>query len=366
MSIPSEDWIKRKQRYDLRDIQGYAHIMTGGQGVVSLFMIVDEHGAIKDRAVMKDSYLDQAHWDCLEIVGGVPIEIEVSYLLQSPKTVKIHSHAIFDELRMYRMHLEYAPSGDLFDLVGRYVNLGRRLPEPFIWYVARSMTEVGILMQQGDVEEPVSPWRTLIHRDIKLENMVLGPPLLSEFPSYPTPKMMDFGHTMQHYAGNPTPQRDQCMGGTPCYNAPERSGDNPGPMTPASDVYSVGCTLYAMINGTGGEPIHYDTNGNPMFFASDDGSKYTIHLQQVVLCCMRNDYTQRPTFQQMRDHMRHLFDNPSEELEVQRVTALSTRTVQQADRWIPTSLENRYELDYQPDDKYRIGSACNFIDPVEA
>nr|OQO27373.1 hypothetical protein B0A51_05265 [Rachicladosporium sp. CCFEE 5018] len=362
MSVPSKEWIKLKQRHDLRDVKGYAHIMTGGQGTVSLFMHVDQHGTIKDRAVMKDSYLDQAHWDCREMIDRMPIEIAAGYMLASPKTVKLHDHAIFKELRMYRMHLEYAPSGDLFDLVERYVNLRRLLPEPFVWYVAKSMTEVGILMQQGALDEPKTPWRTLFHRDIKLDNMVLGPPLASEFPSYPTPKMMDFGHMMQHYAGNPMPQRDQCMGGTVNWLAPERSGDDPGPMTPASDVYSVGCTLYHMMNGTVGSPIHYDTNGNPMFFASDNGAKYTIHLQQVVLCCMRTDYTQRPTFQQIMNRMRELFDNPSEDLEVQRVTALSLWTVQQADRWIPTSLEDRYELDYQKDDTYRLETACDFID----
>lgn len=42
-------------------------------------------------------------------------------------------------------------------------------PEPFLWFLLECLCIVGLLLERGEViRNPMSDWKTIIHRDIKL------------------------------------------------------------------------------------------------------------------------------------------------------------------------------------------------------
>jgi serine/threonine-protein kinase len=77
----------------------------------------------------------------------------------------------------------------------------------------------------------------IIHRDIKPQNIVLTPD--------GTIKVMDFGIAR---AGNTTMTQTGSVLGTAQYISPEQAQGKP--LTPASDLYSLGVTLYELATGT--------------------------------------------------------------------------------------------------------------------
>nr|OQO27372.1 hypothetical protein B0A51_05264 [Rachicladosporium sp. CCFEE 5018] len=366
MSRSSPEEIVAKQRKALSHYQGYDYLDAGAQGMVSVCMETDQHGTILSRTAVKDTYLDQFHWDHMEWIDGYPADIGATWRLQdqtsSNKVLHIEGSRVFLDLRMYRMFLEFAPHASLWSTLDRYWTANKRVPEAFLWNVAKSMVEMGVLMGQGDLVTPKSPWRTLVHKDIKLDNVVLAAPT-ADFPSYPTPKLMDFGHVGEIWPGNPISMAEQCWGGTQGWKAVERlpADDPPGPMTQASDVYSFGLTLYHLMNLSGGGPPRYTQDGQPAFGPGDPGSLFSPGLKDMVLECLHIDLRQRPSFGLLHAHIRAVLESPSGDPEMQRIQALSTRTLAQTGRYIPMSEITRYTLSYRGDDKYRLGTACRFL-----
>ncbi|KAK6439429.1 hypothetical protein LTR95_004354 [Oleoguttula sp. CCFEE 5521] len=249
----------------------------------------------------------------MEWVDGLPADIGAMYRLQdqttSVKPLRIEGHCVFPELRISRMLLELL--------------------------------------------------------DIKLDNVVLAPPLDGEFPSYPTPKLMDFGHVGEIYAGNPRSMADQCWGGTRGWKAPERLPDAnpPGPMTQASDVYSVGPTVYHLMNLSRGGAPRLDPDGIPTFAEQDAGFGFSPTLKEVVRCMVQTNHAARPTFEYLHKFIAELFATPADQPEAMRIKALATVRLEDAERWIPDSELWRYELDYRQDMRYRLDTVCRFLEP---
>jgi len=84
----------------------------------------------------------------------------------------------------------------------------------------------------------------LVHRDIKPENT-----FLEEHDDGPRVRVVDFGQAFIADAGASVGRLtdDGILGGTPAYLSPEQARGRQ--IGPASDIYSLGCTLYEMLAG---------------------------------------------------------------------------------------------------------------------
>jgi serine/threonine protein kinase len=69
-----------------------------------------------------------------------------------------------------------------------------RVPEPFLWHVFECLSIAGLLLERGVVEgNPMRNWNTIVHRDLRPDNIFFGMPDPERFNRYPTPKLGDFG-----------------------------------------------------------------------------------------------------------------------------------------------------------------------------
>ena len=87
----------------------------------------------------------------------------------------------------------------------------------------------------------------ILHRDIKPENIMLAPGCNA--------KIADFGLARDQF----NPEKEEVIWGSPGYVAPEVVM-NPEQVDQRSDVYSVGCVLYAMLTGAPPNPNMLDLN----------------------------------------------------------------------------------------------------------
>ena len=82
--------------------------------------------------------------------------------------------------------------------------------------------------------------RSMVHRDLKPDNILVGPDL--------EPKLLDFGLTLQLAARDTRlTQAGQIMG-TPDYFSPEQARGG-GPFDSRCDVFSLGVILYELLTG---------------------------------------------------------------------------------------------------------------------
>ena len=129
----------------------------------------------------------------------------------------------------------------------------------------------------------------IAHRDIKPGNILLA--------ENGTVKITDFGISRALDDGTVTTQTGM-LAGTPAYLAPEiaRGGDS----SRASDVYSLGSTLYHAIEGT--PPFGTNTNPLALLHAVSSGNvpppRNAGPLGETLMSLMRIDPSERPSMQE--------------------------------------------------------------------
>ncbi|HEU4410748.1 MAG TPA: protein kinase, partial [Polyangiaceae bacterium] len=107
---------------------------------------------------------------------------------------------------------------------------GGRLPEQFVMERMREAADALALAETYGI----------IHRDIKPSNLLLTPAGVL--------KIADFGLAFQAGGGTIGPGVPNQLEGTPFYMSPEQWSSTP--VTPAADVYSLGCTFYHLLVGS--------------------------------------------------------------------------------------------------------------------
>jgi len=167
--------------------------------------------------------------------------------------------------------MDYAPNGTLRERYPR----GTRLPlTTIVSYVKQIADALQYAHEEG-----------LVHRDVKPENMLLGPNnevLLSDFGIVTMSTSLDF----------PDPQK---MAGTPLYMAPEQISEQP---VRASDQYALGAIVYEWLCGTppfqGTLPelsIKHITVPPPSLRAKDP--TISSHVEYVVMTALAKNPQER-------------------------------------------------------------------------
>ncbi|QIX27320.1 serine/threonine protein kinase [Nocardioides sp. JQ2195] len=148
-----------------------------------------------------------------------------------------HEHvvAVYDLVREGDAHwlvMEYVPSVNLGELIRRD---GPLTPDDAARVVGQAATAVAAAHEAG-----------IVHRDIKPSNLLVA--------SDRTVKLSDFG--IARTGDDPTLTQTGMVTGSPGYLSPEVASGHPA--SPASDVWSLGATVFHAV--TGGPP--YDTTEN--------------------------------------------------------------------------------------------------------
>jgi hypothetical protein len=137
----------------------------------------------------------------------------------------------------------------------------------------------------------------IVHRDVKPANILIGEGGSVEG----LVKITDFG--ISHASGDVTLTQTGQITGTPAFLAPEVAQGHP--MSEASDVFSLGATLYTCLEGT--PPFGMDENALGMLHRVASGTivpprrsgSLTRPLQKILAA----DPADRPTMPQIRDEL---------------------------------------------------------------
>jgi len=139
----------------------------------------------------------------------------------------------------------------------------------------------------------------VVHRDVKPGNLLVG--------EDGTVKIADFG--ISHATGDVTVTRTGVVAGTPAFLSPEvAQGHQP---TPDSDVFSLGATLYAAVEG---EPPFGDQEGNAIAVLHRVAAgtfpppRDAGPLTPVLMAMLRPDPASRPTAVQVTSALQAVAD----------------------------------------------------------
>jgi serine/threonine protein kinase len=138
----------------------------------------------------------------------------------------------------------------------------------------------------------------IVHRDVKPENVLIT--------QDGTAKLTDFG--VSRAAGVGTVTTTGILAGTPAYLAPEVAGG--AKATPASDVFSLGATLYAAVEGL--PPFGMDDNPIALLHRVATGHvtppRRAGALTEPLMWLLRTDPTERPTMRVAQETLQALAD----------------------------------------------------------
>ncbi|MCI2419418.1 protein kinase [Saccharopolyspora sp. K220] len=175
----------------------------------------------------------------------------------------------------------------------------------------------------------------IVHRDLKPGNILLGDNDIA--------KITDFG--ISRAIGDVAVTKSGILAGTPAYLAPEVAlGRDPAP---ASDVFSLGSTLYAAIEG--GPPFGVDENAISLLHRVARGQieppRQAGPMAPALMQLLRPDPVERPTMAQARELLQAVLDgrpipNASPNVGWQRPPAAQTRTPPAGTRMGPPPAAN--------------------------
>src|SRR3712207_2533442 len=184
--------------------------------------------------------------------------------------------------------MEYVPGGDLKALLDEKGSLP-----------SDELAGLGVEVASGLAH---AHEKGVIHRDIKPHNILID--------DYGRPKLTDFGVARALDATEAT--RTGSYLGTALYSSPEQlRGEK---ITPKSDIYSLGITLYQT---AAGEPPF---TGPPIAVASQHvnqmpampsvlGARLSGEVEALILDCIQKDPDLRPTAEEIHERLREVTDD---------------------------------------------------------
>ena len=195
-----------------------AEVGRGGMGVVYRATDTETHRIVALKVVAAELTTSE------ELRRRFDREAEVLAQLRSPHVIASYGHGTHDG-RPY-IATQFAAGGDLGALIHQRGPMPARLALRVCAQVADALDEAHRL--------------GVVHHDVKPTNVLLRDADEIDLHAY----LCDFG--IAHGADDKHAER--LVAGTWSYLAPECGGGEPG--TPASDVYSLGCLLWATLSGS--------------------------------------------------------------------------------------------------------------------
>ena len=211
-------------------------------------------------------------------------EARTAAQLSHPNIVQVYDagEGEFEGREVSYIVMEYVPAGDLRSLINEKGPLSNA-----------SLARLGAEASSGLAH---AHEKGVIHRDIKPHNILID--------AYGHPKLTDFGIARALDATEAT--RTGSYLGTALYSSPEQlRGER---VTPKSDVYSLGITLY---QAAVGEPPF---TGPPIAVASQHvnrmptvpsvlGARLSREVESLILDCMQKDPDLRPTAEEIHKRL---------------------------------------------------------------
>ncbi|KAK3713518.1 hypothetical protein LTR37_008476 [Vermiconidia calcicola] len=349
---------------------GKRYLGGGAMGQAYLYYEVDENLAISRRIVVKDCYVPLKHWGSVQHWSGDPrdpkgrvhMEIKAMEALKgrtgSDKVVEIEHSEVNDERLYYRIYMEFCGRGSLNDLLGenymreeKRAKAGRKakktvaaekdaaapsVPEPAVWAIFDALVDATCLMAFGDSQSDgritaqegtdSNTWRSIVHRDLKTENIYLADPDPEWFPQYPVAKIGDFGIAIMTDEGdvmNPHAYNDE--EGTQSWMPPEmipfvdgvtKDIKPVGRLLDWTNVWGIGAIILRVMNGhpesivnpgpgkgVAKGPTYKDGTGEPQLVA-DAREHYSEQLCRLVEQCVRFTPSDRIGVRELRRQLR--------------------------------------------------------------
>ncbi|MCL5952608.1 MAG: bifunctional serine/threonine-protein kinase/ABC transporter substrate-binding protein [Chloroflexi bacterium] len=166
-------------------------------------------------------------------------EFQIAAQIDDPHVIKVHD--LVEESEALYAVLEYAPGGSVADL------LKKSAPLP----IERALE---ILLDCAAGLEALHEKLIVIHRDVKPSNILLD--------KEGTAKIADLG--LAQVGGGQSSMRSELGSvagmhpGTPDYRSPEHNSWEP--LSPTSDVYSLGCVAFEMLTGKVWKQVRHKVN----------------------------------------------------------------------------------------------------------
>ena len=178
---------------------------------------------------------------------------EVAMLRRCQHPHIVQAHALYQSPNDLALVLEHVGGGDFQQLLERHGSLAEHAVNIVITQVVEALGHMHSV--------------SVLHRDIKLENI-----LLVRLGASPCVKLCDLGHAALVHSAHDS------FTGTAGYSAPEVSDATSPAWSRAADVWSVGCVMYAML-------------ANSLLVWASDGPDFSSRmLAQVRLLLIASDF----------------------------------------------------------------------------